>query len=136
VNCKAVTLAGRPCQAPWQLVGADGLCPVHAQRVNAAAIGRAGGIASGKARREQARRVRERIEEARVQAAVERAHRNLRELEQQHRELRREFGRELRARRVRFVTETRKELTEKLHHERVKLRRLRRQRRKLEAESP
>ena len=130
VNCTALTRAGRRCQVPWQLVGGDGLCPVRACRVDAAAIGRAGGLASGVARREQARRVRERFEEARVQVAVDRALQ--RELEQRQRERREAFDRDLVARRARFVAAARKELREKLLKERAELRRLRRQRKKLE----
>ena len=132
----ALTRTGHPCQVPWQLVDDEGLCPVHARRMDAAAIGRAGGIASGVARREQARRVHERIEDARVQAGVERAQRELRELEQRQRERRKEFNREWVVRRSRVVAATRKELSEKLHKERVELRRRRRQRTQLEAASP
>jgi hypothetical protein len=130
--CTAQTKAGRPCAVPWRLVK-DGLCPVHARRVDPAAIGRAGGVASGLARRERARRVHELVGQSRVQAAVDRLRLELDELEQERRESRSRFERDLFDRRERFITATHEELREKLKVERGELRRLRNRRKRLEA---
>ena len=131
-NCTGQTQTGRPCNVPWQLVK-DGLCPVHARRVDAAAIGRAGGVASGASRREQARRVRERVEQSRTRAEIDGLRLELQRLEQERRESRRRFYRDLAQRRDCFITVAREELREKLKAERAELRRLRRRRKKLEA---
>jgi signal transduction histidine kinase len=133
--CTALTQAGRPCEVPWQLVK-DGLCPVHARRVDAAAIGRAGGVASGASRREQARRVRERVEQSRIQAEIDALRLELQELKHEHRESRRRFYRDLVKRRERFIAAAREELREKLKAEGAELRRLRRRRKRLEAATP
>jgi signal transduction histidine kinase len=134
-SCAALTLAGRPCGAPWQVVK-HGLCPAHAGRVDVVEVGRAGGRASGAVRREQAMRVRERVEQSRMRAEVDRLRSELRELEQTYQESRRRLHRDLLERRERFIAAARQELRKKLHAERAELRRLRRRRQRLESRSP
>jgi hypothetical protein len=79
--------------------------------------------------------VRERVEEARVEAGVDRAQEELRELKLELRESQRRFHRDLLERRERFIAAARREMREKLTAERTELRRLRRQRRRLESKS-
>jgi hypothetical protein len=81
-------------------------------------------------------RVRERVEDARVEARVDRAQEELRELELELRESQRRVHRDLLERRERFIAAAREEMREKLSAERAELRRLRRQRSRLESKSP
>jgi signal transduction histidine kinase len=132
-SCGGTNKAGESCRSV--AVGADGFCSLHSptRRVDPAQLGRRGGIASGKARREQARRVREGVEQSRVQAEVDTLRLKRNELEQDQRESRRRFDRDLRERRERFIAAAREELREKLSAERAELRRLRRRRKHFEA---
>jgi hypothetical protein len=132
-HCSALTRDSLACNAPWQLVGDDGLCPAHARRVDVVMLGRAGGLASGAARRALARRVRGQVENARVEACVDRAQEELRELQLEQRESRRRFHQDLIDRRTKFIAAVRAELREKLREERAELRRLRRRRKQFEA---
>jgi hypothetical protein len=87
------------------------------------------------ARREQARRVHERVTQSGAQREVDRLHSEPHELHKELRESRRRFERELVKRRTGFVAAVQEELREKLRAERLGLRRLRCQRKRLEAAS-
>jgi len=132
--CQATSRAGHRCRST--VVGLDGFCSIHRPGADPAELGRLGGIASGKARRQRAMRVRERVEDARVEARVDRAQEELRELELELRESQRRVHRDLLERRERFIAAAREEMREKLSAERAELRRLRRQRSRLESKSP
>jgi hypothetical protein len=132
--CEATTKAGHPCKST--VVGVDGFCSIHRPGADPVELGRRGGIASGRVRRERAWRVRQRVEEASVEAGVERAKQEMRELKLALRESQRRFHRDLLERRERFIAAARQEMREKLTAERAELRRLRRQRRRLESKSP
>lgn len=131
MSCRALTKAGRPCRAPWN-VCRNGFCPWHDGRIVAAVAGQAGGLASGAARRAQAARVREAYEAARVAAGVELAQRERLRLDEAARARQREHDRRFALRKAEIIAAAQAELTEKTREQQRELERLRKQRKRLE----